>query len=140
MLLPDGTPYMDKNVRDVRANTLLDPLKAVSDTDEVIDSTFLPKVRSKDGKSAEFTLSGGENNVAVRVYGFDKLTSPKVEEYVDGEWVEYVLSSSENPDKNGLYHYYDGYQVYYDEDGTYSYSFVTTITNGQARTFKIVVE
>ena len=137
MLLPDGTPYMDKNVRDVRANTLLDPLKAVSDTDEVIDSTFLPKVRSKDGKSAEFTLSGGENNVAVRVYGFDKLTAPKVEEYVAGEWVEYVLSSSENPDKNGLNHYYDGYQVYYDEDGTYSYSFVTTMYEGAPRRFRV---
>ena len=137
MLLSDGTPYMDKNVRDVRANTLLNPLKAASDTDEIIDSAFLPKVRSKNGKSAEFTLSGGENNVAVRVYGFDKLTAPKVEEYVGGEWVEYVLSSMENPDKNGLYHYYDGYQVYYDEDGTYSYSFVTTMYEGAPRRFRV---
>lgn len=137
MLLPDGTLYMDKNVRDVRANTCLDPLKVTSETDEIIYSTFLPKVRSKDGRSAEFTLSGGENNVAVRVYGFDKLTAPKVEEYVDGAWVEYVLSSSENPDKSGIYHYYDGYQVYYDEDGTYSYSFVTTMYDGAQRRFRI---
>ena len=137
MVLPDGSLYMDKNVRDVRANTCLDPLKATSETDEIIDSVFLPKIRSKDGKSAEFTLSGGENNVAVRVYGFNKLTAPKVEEYVNGEWVEYVLSSSENPDKSGLYHYYDGYQVYYDEDGTYSYSFVTTMYDGAPRRFRI---
>ena len=137
MLLSDGTPYMDKNVRDVRANTCLDPLKVTSDTDEVIDSAFLPKVRSKDGKSAEFTLSGGENNVAVRVYGFNKLTAPKVEEYVNGEWVAYVLSSSETPDRRGIYHYYDGYQVYYDEDGTYSYSFVTTMHEGAPRRFRL---
>ncbi len=137
MVLPDGSLYMDKNVRDVRANTCLDPLKATSETDEIIGSAFLPKIRSKDGKRAEFTLSGGENNVAVRVYGFDKLTAPKVEEYVNGEWVEYVLSSSENPDKNGIYHYYDGYQVYYDEDGTYSYSFVTTMHDGAPRRFRI---
>ena len=135
----NGDPiyYMDKNVRDVRENTLLNPLTVQSETDEIIESPFIPKVRSKDGKTAEFTLSGGENNVAVRIYGFNMLTAPTVEEYVNGEWVEYVLSSKNNPDSNGYYHYYDGYMVNYDEDGTYSYSFVTTMYDGAPRKFRI---
>ena len=139
-VLPDGTLYMDKNARDVRENTLLDPLKATSETDEILDSPFLPKIKSRDGKSATFTLSGGENNVAVRVYGFNMLTAPKIEEYKDGQWVEYVVSSKNNPDVNGYYHYYDGYMVYYDEDGTYSYSFVTTMTGDQTRTFRVTAD
>ncbi len=132
-----GELYMDKNVRDVRENTLLDPLKASSETDEIIESVYLPKIKSKDGKNAEFTLSGGENNVTVRIYGFEMLTAPKIEELVDGEWIEYVVSSSKSPDRLGYYHYYDGYAVHYDGDGTFSYSFVTTMTEGAERTFRI---
>ena len=132
-----GELYMDKNVRDVRENTLLNPLKAASVKDKVIESTYIPKIKSNDGKSAEFTLSGGENNVAVRVYGFTMLTAPKIEELVDGEWVRYVVSSSKAPDRLGYYHYYDGYGVHYDGDGTFSYSFVTTMDDGAERTFRI---
>ncbi len=131
----------DKNVRDVRANTLIDPLKATAEADcTVLESPFLPKIETTNGKSAEFTLSGGHNNVAVRIYGFDMLTAPKVYEKIDGEWVEYILSSSKSPDVAGNYQYYDGYCVYYDGDGTYSYSFVTDITNGAPRTFKITAD
>ena len=135
----DGNPiyYMDKNVRDVRENTLLNPLTVKSETDYVLESVYLPKVKSRDGKTAEFTLSGGENNVAVRIYGFNRLTAPKVEEFVDGRWQPYVLSSHQNPDAYGYYHYYDGYAVYYDEDGSYSYSFVTTMYDGAPRKFRI---
>ena len=136
-VLEDGTLYMDKNVRDVRENTLLNPLTVTSETDEIIESPYLPQVKSKDGKTAEFTLSGGENNVTVRVYGFEKLTAPKVEEFVNGEWVEYVLSSKDTPDVAGRLHYYDGYMVNYDGDGTYSYSFVTTMFEGAPRKFRI---
>ena len=136
-VLEDGSLYMDKNVRDVRANTLLDPLKVTSETDKILESPFLPRVRSKDGKTATFTLSGGENNCAVHVYGFNKLTAPKVEELVNGEWVEYVLSSKDTPDKQGRYHYYDGYAVYYDKDGRYSYSFVVDMSGDAERTFRI---
>ena len=132
-----GELYMDKNVRDVRENTLLNPLEAISETDEIIESVYLPKIKSKDGKRAEFTLSGGEDNVTVRVYGFTMLTAPKIEEFVDGEWVEYVVSSSKAPDRLGYYHHYDGYGVHYDGDGTFSYSFVTTMTDGAERKFRV---
>ena len=136
MELPDGTLYMDKNVRDVRENTLLDPLTVKSSTDQVLESVYLPKVMSTDGKTATFTLSGGENNCTVKISGFDKLTAPKVEELVGGEWNEYVLSSSNAPDAKGNYHYYDGYGVSYEND-SYSYSFVVDMNGDAERTFRI---
>lgn len=131
----------DKNVRDVRENSLLDPFrgKAIADC-EAVESVFIPKFRTTNGKSAEFSISGGENNVAVRIYGFDMLTAPQIYEKIDGEWVEYVVSSKDTADKNGYSHYYDGYGVHYDGDGTFSYSFVTTITDGAERIFKIEAE
>ena len=133
---PEDAP--DYNVRDVRENTLLNPVKATPvENCEVIESVYVPKVLSTDGKTATFTISGGHNNIAIRAYGFNKLTAPKVFELIDGEWVEYVLSSSAEPDKIGNYQYYDGYCVYYDGDGKYSYSFVTTITDGSPRTFRL---
>ena len=131
----------DQNVRDVRQNTLLDPLTGKAGADcEWIESTFLPRFRTTNGKSAEFTLSGGENNVAVRIYGFDMLTAPKVYELIGCEWTEYVLNSSATPDNFGYAHYYDGYCVYYDGDGTYSYSFVVDMSGDANRTFKITAD
>lgn len=134
----DSIYYMDKNVRDVRENTLLDPLKATADKDcEVLNSVFVPKVKTTNGKTAEFTVSGGHNNSTVRVYGFNMLTVPFIEEYVDGEWKEYVVSSKDTADAYGFYHYYDGYMVNYDGDGTYSYSFVVPMDHGAPRKFRI---
>ncbi len=137
-VLPDGTLYMDKNVRDVRENTLLNPFKPTADKDcEVLESPFVAKLKTTNGKTAEFTLSGGHNNNVVRVYGFDKLTAPYIEEYVDGEWKEFVVSSKDTPDAYGFAHFYDGYMVNYDGDGTYSYSFVVPMDNGASRKFRI---
>ena len=131
-----GEQYMDKNIRDVRKNTLLNPLKATANNDcEVLDSVFVPKLKSTNGESAEFTLSGGYNNVAVRVYGFDKNTVPVIYEKINGDWVIYDVSS-QNAKKDP--HHYDGYCIYYDGDGTFSYSFVATMDGENDRTFKIV--
>ena len=132
-----GELYMDKNVRDVRETSCLDPFTVSSKTDEVLASAFLGKVRSNDGKSAEFTLSGGENNMVVRVYGLSKLTVPVIEELVEGEWVTYNVSSFYSPDYMGNYHQYDGYGVYYDGDGSYSYAFAVDMTGDVERTFRV---
>ena len=130
----------DGNVREVRRNTLLNPLKAEAMKDcEVIESVFVPKVKTTNGKSAEFTLKGGNDNVAVRVYGFDTLTVPIIEELIDGKWVEYKVNSISQPDKYDFGYYYDGYMVHYDGDGTYSYSFVATMDNGAPRTFRVTM-
>ena len=128
----------DKNVRDVRENSLIDPFKATAiENAEIIESEFLPMIRTTNGKSATFTLSGGENNVTFRVYGFELLTAPKLYELIDGEWILVDVSSATTPDSRGNAHNYDGYCVHYDGDATFSYSFVTTLTGDRTRTFKV---
>ena len=130
----------DSNMQAIRENTCLDPLLCTVVNGEKIASPFLPRIKSTDGKSAEFTLTGGSNNVAVRVYGFKTLTAPKIYEKIGGEWKEYVISSINNPDKSDNKHYYDGYSVYYDGDGTYSYAFGVNMDDVESRTFKIEVD
>ena len=133
-----GEQYMDKNVRDVRENTLINPLKATANANcEVLESVFIPKLKSTNGESAEFTLSGGYNNIAVRVYGFNKNTVPTIYEKIGGEWVKYDVSS-QSVKKDP--HFYDGYCIYYDGDGTFSYSFVVSMDGKTDRTFKIVAD
>ena len=130
----------DINVRKVRENSLLSPVEVhAGENTEKLDSLFVPSVRSKDGKSARFTLSGGENNIAVRVEGFNSLSIPKIYENIGGKWERYEISSENTPDKNGFAHSYDGYGVFYDSNGTYSYSFIVTMTEGKERSFKVEV-
>ena len=128
----------DINVRRVRENTLLDPV-VISNMKgcEEVESVFMPKLRTTNGKMASFVLTGGENNVVVRAYGFDKLTVPEIVEYVEDDEVEYTVSSVLTPDSQGNRHQYDGYTVHYDGDGTYSYSFVVNMTGNARRAFKI---
>ena len=136
----NGNPiyYMDKNVRDVRENTLLNPLKAIADKDcEIMESVFIPRIKTTNGKSAEFTVSGGYNNCSIRVYGFEKLTVPVLEEYKDGKWHVVELSSATSPDMYGYGNYYDGYGVHYDGDGKFSYSFVTDMTGVESKKFRL---
>lgn len=129
----------DQNVRDVRENSILDPFKVSAlDNCDVVESAWLPTVRSTNGKTAEFTVSGGEGNVSIRVGGFENLTAPRFFEKINGRWEEFTVSSADTPDKNGNGHFYDGYMVQYDGDGTFSYSFVTTIKDGEARSFRII--
>ncbi len=139
-VLDNGEQYMDKNVRDVRENSLgANLFKATANNNCTVlaNKVFLPEVKTTNGQSAEFTLSGGNSNSTVRVYGFDKLTVPVIEEYVDGQWVAYNVASINKLDDRDFGYYYDGYMVYYDEDGTYSYSFVVDMDNGAERKFRI---
>ncbi len=125
------------NLAYIRETSVIDPYKVTAEEGKVIESAYLPRVLSTNGKSAIFTVSGGVNNAAVRVYGFEKLTAPKIYELIGGEWVEYTVSSIESPDNVGFKHYYDGYMTYYDGDGTYSYAFAFNMDNVESRTFKI---
>ncbi len=148
----------DTSMQNIRENTCLNPLTVEVSNGEKIESVFVPKILSTNGNSAEFTLSGGTDNVIARVYGFNKLTAPKFYELVDGQyvendngetvwqkfdeptWVEYIVSSINAPDKMGNKHYYDGYYAYYDGDGKFSYAFAVDMTDAESRTFKIVAE
>ncbi len=140
LLLPWGD-YNDKNddkVRAVREDSCLKPYQVDVQVGSPMEDGFIPSVLAENNK-AEFTLSGGKNNCAVRVYGFDVLSAPAVYEKIDGKWVEYDLSSHNTPDKEGNAHYYDGYSVQYDRDGSFSYSFAVDMKDGKARSFKVEV-
>ncbi len=130
--------HPDQNVLDVRQNTLIDPLKVDVAVGENVSSIFLPGIKAQND-TAEFTLSGGENNITLRVSGFSALSVPKIYEKVNGKWVEYKVNSLDNPDTKGFHHYYDGYMVQYDGDGTFSYSFVVAMSD-KARTFKVELD
>ncbi len=148
ILMPWGSEELDytvaepdKNVRIARQNTLLNPLTITpGENCEVIESVFVPKAATTNGKSAEFTISGGNNNSTVRIYGFDTLTVPVIEQFVNNKWRPYKVNSISKVDNEGYGNYYDGYMVHYDGDGTYSYSFVIEMDNGAPRTFRISMD
>ncbi len=115
ILLPWGysTTLSDKNVRNVRKDSCIDPYKITVTEGEEYADLFVPSVRAKDNK-AVFKISGGASTAAVRVYGFKDYTVPTVTFKADGADTDIKLAGV-----NG----YDGYQVYLDDDGTYSFSF-----------------
>lgn len=135
ILLPWGSQLTPKgnidSVLQVRQDTCLAPITVTPVVGEVIADAYLPCIKAVDN-TAEFTLTGGENNMAVRVYGFDGYEKPVIEEKVNGKWVTFNVAS----DTNG----YDGYGVYYDGDGTYSYAFIVSMNDGEARTFRVTTK
>ena len=145
----------DSLVQAVRENTLVAPIVAspIGDHTSAVENVFLPTVKTTNERCAEFTIghtnvdsveldSNTKINVTFRVDGFKVLTTPKLQESFDGgkTWTDAEISSINSPDVSGNAHNYDGYFVHYNSDGTYSYSFVTTITGETARTFKVVVD
>ncbi len=115
ILLPWGYSNSDNddNVRAVREDSCVDPYKLSITKGTVIADAYVPKLRAENGK-AEFTLSGGAGNAVVRVYGFEKSVLPEIKLVKDGKEEDYAVHKAAD---------YDGYQVYYDEDGTYSFAF-----------------
>ena len=116
ILLPwgDGTEESDEQVLAVREDSALKPVTVTTKTGTVVADTYIPVVEC-DNNVAEFTLSGGRNNIAVRVNGFTSINCPDVYLKTGDVWEKVDLSSV-----NG----YDGYAVYYNNDGTYGFSFV----------------
>ncbi|MBR6535089.1 MAG: hypothetical protein IKT65_05875 [Clostridia bacterium] len=129
VLLPWGDPDDTDitSVLNVRNDSCLDPYKLTVTEGKDISEPFLPSVRSNNGM-AEFTISGGDNHAVVRIYGFDSYVIDGLYEIVNGEYVKYDTGN------NG----YDGYQVYYDEDGTYSFAYNIDMSGGQSRTFTVM--
>ncbi len=125
ILLPYGS-HKDKdddNVIYVRQDSVINRLK--TESDNVVDDTYIPTVVCKNNR-AEFNVSGGRNNIAVRVDGFTSLKKISIYEVIDGEKVPY------DPSNTG----YDGYTVHYNTDGTYGFSFIVNMGNeGLERTF-----
>ena len=131
ILLPWGSQLStdNQNVLNVREDAVLNPYKLDVKIGTEISDTYVPKVHVDASGKAEFTLTGGTNNAAVRIYGLSDYQKPTIEELVDGAWVTYDTS----------FHPYDGYMVYADPDGTYSVAFCVDMTDAAAegRTFRI---
>lgn len=129
ILLPwgDTDSVNDSNVLAVRRDSCADPYKIEAVTGTVIEDTYVPSIRAENG-AAEFTFSGGENIGVVRVFGLTSRAAPLIEMKYDGEWVPYDLSGPSG---------YDGYQVYYDEDGTYSFAFTADMTSVDRYEFRV---
>lgn len=129
ILLPWGETKSknDDNVRNVRNDTCISPYNVAVNVGELIEDTYIPKVKAKDNK-AQFTFSGGANHGVVRVYGFTSYTLPDIQVKTDGKWEKFDVSGV-----NG----YDGYQVYLDEDGTYSFAFILDMDAAQSYELKL---
>ena len=89
ILLPWGysTSKNDDNVINVRNDTCFDPYKITPVVGTKVEDAFIPSVRAENG-TATFKLSGGRNNAAVRVYGFENYSKPTVTFKADGEELE----------------------------------------------------
>ena len=132
ILMPWGsqlTPSEDiSSVTNVRNDTCLDPIKTDVKVGTLIPDVYMPLIKAEN-QTAEFTLSGADNRMTVRVFGFEGYEKPVIEEYVNGAWVAYDTASEKNK--------YDGYMVHYDGDGTYSFSFVVDMSGDVTRTFRV---
>lgn len=131
ILLPYGNPSQTHydNVLNVYNDCVVNALTTSVSKGTLVEDPFMPMIYAEDN-AAEFTISGGANNVAVRVDGFHKDSTPLIYEYLNGQWVLY-----DNSVKG-----YDGYYTHYNEDNSYGYSFVVDMgTDGAARKFKIEV-
>ncbi len=115
ILLPwgAGTEENDDNVRYVREDSAIKPIKVEAFTGEVVEDTFIPTIRAESGK-ADFVLSGGRNNIAIKAMGFTELEPPKVY-IVNGDSKELVNTATELG--------YDGCYVQYEDDGTYTFTY-----------------
>lgn len=129
ILLPWGETKStdDKNVQAVREDTCINPYKITAKVGEVIEDTYVPMIKAKNNK-AEFTVTGVRSNAVVRVYGFESYVLPEITVKIDGKWQPLELAGP-----NG----YDGYQVYYDEDGTYSFAFVLDMDAAQSYDLRV---
>ncbi len=129
ILLPwgNGLSDTDTNVQGVIEDSVRNPLVLTASKGTVVEDEYLPRICAEGG-AAEFTLSGGRNRFAVRVDGMASMSGISVQEEVNGAWKEYQFNKKD----------FDGYQIVYNEDGTYSYVFIVEMdAQGSRRTFKV---
>ena len=123
-----GTEDTDAQVLSVREDSALKPVTVTVQTGSVSADTFIPVVICENN-TAEFTVKGGRNNIAVRVNGFSELKCPEIQIKTQNGFEKLDVSSV-----NG----YDGYTVYYNADGTYGFSFVYCAENPESLyTFRV---
>lgn len=136
VLLPYGLVGQDdyQNVINVYNDTVVNAIKTTTTVGEVVEDAWLPTVKAENNV-AEFTVKGGlsegtqEVNYTMNIQNCTVLTTPKIQEFVNGQWVDYEYSTEIG---------FDGYAVAC-EDGTLTYSFVFRASDA-GRTFRFVVE
>ena len=130
ILLPWGSGLETdcENVRKVKEDSAVNRLRAETETGSVVNDIIIPTVKCENNE-AVFTVTGGGNNSVVKIDGFTQFGRLKVEEKIDGQWTPVPLASDCG---------YDGYDVQYNPDGTYCYSFVYS-SDGSPRTFRATV-
>ena len=130
VLLPWGIGFETdcENVRQVREDSAIHRLRADAEVGTVEKDPVIPTVKCANNE-AVFTVTGGKNNSVVKIDGFTKFGKLIVEEKIDGQWKALPLASDCG---------YDGYDVQYQDDGTYCYSFVFD-SDGTRRTFRTTV-
>lgn len=129
ILLPWGETASadDSNVLKVRQDSCVSPYRIEAKTGTVIEDTYVPMIRAEEN-AAEFTFSGGADKGVVRIFGFKDRRFPDVSVKENGEWKPYEVSGP-----NG----YDGYQVFYDGDGTYSFAFAIDMNKADSYEFRV---
>lgn len=136
VLLPFGIAGQSHcdNVRNVYNDTVVNEIKTTATVGEVVQDTWLPTVKAENN-IAEFTVTGGvsentqEVNYTVKIEGCTVLGTPKIQEYVNGEWVDYQYSTEIG---------FDGYAVAC-ENETLTYSFVFRAKD-EGRKFRFTLE
>ncbi|MCR5694318.1 MAG: hypothetical protein K6G89_05030 [Clostridia bacterium] len=132
ILLPFGVKNQkdDNNVTYVIEDSINYPWRVSSvTTGKIIEDDYLAIVECENDV-AEFTVTGGRNANAVRVAGFTKLVRPKIQELVNGSWVDYTYNVLD----------FDGYQVNYTLEGFFDYSFIVDMENfTDSRTFRVTL-
>lgn len=122
------------NVVNVYNDTVVNAIQTTATIGTVVQDTWLPTVKAENNV-AEFTLKGGVSedtqnvNYTVNIQNCTILTTPKIQEFVNGQWVDYEYSTDIK---------FDGYAVAC-ENGTLTYSFVFRASD-EGRTFRFVVE
>jgi len=136
VLLPFGIAGQEHcdNVRNVYNDTVVNAIKTTATVGEVVQDTWIPTVKAQNNV-AEFTVAGGvskntqEANYTVKIEGCTLLKTPKIQEYVNGQWVDYQYSTEIG---------FDGYAVAC-ENGSLTYSFVFRAKDA-GRQFRFTLE
>lgn len=130
ILLPWGSYESDNDqtLQTLRSDYGLSPLSVTAHTGQVTADPFVPTVQAVK-EAAEFTISGGKNNVSFAVEGFSSYEPPEIYKLNRGQWELY------DPSVKG----YDGYRVYVDRNGKYGFSYVDE-TDGSEQRYRVVAK
>lgn len=116
ILLPWGNTDLKSvaNMENVYEDSVTSPFRVKVQKGTDVSDKWLSRVRCVDNE-AEFTVTGGRNNMPVRVDGFTSPARPEIYIKNGSAWEPYSNASATA---------YDGYMIHFNDDGTYGFSFI----------------